>query len=211
MPHETSHSTTIFCQHYTDPACVSGLSHAAYTLVQELNRDLTREVVYLCIGTDRATGDCLGPLVGTRLRYLLPSAHIFGNLEEPLHALNLSDTMQHIYAHYANPLIIAVDAGLGGAEKVGFLSIKRGSLAPGLALKKQLPRVGDIHMVGTVNVSGFCEHLVLQNTRLFLVYKMAEAAARALFLAHHRNSSPSSLSAWSTTFPKESRFSQRYK
>ncbi len=199
MPSGISPSTTIFCQHYTHPTCISGLSHTAYSLVQELNQNLARELVYLCIGTDRATGDCLGPLVGNRLRSLLPSAHIFGSLEEPLHALNLSDTMQHIYSRYTNPLVIAVDACLGGTEKIGFLSIKKGSLAPGLALKKQLPRAGDIHIVGTVNVSGFCEHLVLQNTRLFLVYRMAEATARALFLAHHRHSSASTGCAFNSS------------
>ncbi len=209
MSFDSSKAVTIFSQHYSNPACVTGLSHAAYELVQELNKDLDREIVYLCIGTDRATGDCLGPLVGNRLRTLLPSAHIFGHLEVPLHAVNLAETMQHIYFNYSDPLIIAVDAGLGGSDKVGFLSIKRGSLAPGLALKKQLPRVGDIHIVGTVNVSGFCEHLVLQNTRLFIVYKMAEATARALFLAHQRHSSFSS-SNKSFLLPQETKSAPGY-
>jgi len=199
--------SSIFCQHHSNPACVTGLSSAVWALVQELNRGLKRDVVYLCIGTDRATGDCLGPLVGNRLRTLLPSAHIFGCLEEPLHAVNLEATMHHINQTYADPLIIAVDAGLGASEKVGFLSIKRGSLAPGLALKKQLPRVGDFHIVGTVNVSGFCEHLVLQNTRLFVVYKMAEAVARALFLAHHRYISSISGSTFKVFPQKESQSS----
>jgi len=176
-----------FSRHFTDSACITGLSNAACTMLQNMESASRRELVYLCIGTDRATGDCLGPLVGNRLRLLLPSAHIFGCLEEPLHALNLEPALQSIYRNYPNPLVIAVDAGLGRREKVGFLSIKKGALAPGMALKKQLPRVGDIHLVGTVNVSGFCEHLVLQNTRLFIVHKMAEAAARALFLAHRRH------------------------
>lgn len=189
MSYHDNPSTTIFCQHYSHPECINGLSQAAYNLIRDSNKDLAREIVYLCIGTDRATGDCLGPLVGNRLRSLMPSAHVFGYLEKPLHALNLADTMQDIYSRYINPLVIAVDASLGDCEKVGFLTIKRGPLAPGLALKKHLPRVGDIHIIGTVNVSGFCHHLVLQNTRLFLVYRMAEATARALFLAHHRHSS----------------------
>ncbi len=210
MINDSGNGTAIFCQHFANPACVNGLSHAARTLVQELNGNLARPVVYLCIGTDRATGDCLGPLVGNRLRSLLPTAHIFGNLEEPLHALNLAETMQHIYAHYTNPLVIAVDAGLGRSEKVGFLTIKRGTLSPGLALKKHLPRVGDLHIIGTVNVSGFCEHLVLQNTRLFVVSKMAETAARALFLAHHRYSSSVTGSTFSVLHRKESISSPGY-
>ncbi len=194
----------IFSQHFAHPSCASGLSSAVYKLLNEVlqtslnlpersktNRSLEEgplpDIIYLCIGTDRATGDCLGPLVGNKLSLLLPTLHIFGTLEQPLHALNLEATLQSIYQSYCHPLLIAIDAGLGRADRVGFLSIRKGPLSPGLALKKQLPPVGDIHIVGTVNVSGFCEHLILQNTRLFIVNKMAETIARALFLAHHRH------------------------
>ena len=40
-------------------------------------------LVIVCIGTDRATGDCLGPLVG---QALLPSPQysVFGTLKEPI-------------------------------------------------------------------------------------------------------------------------------
>ncbi|MGI6422154.1 MAG: spore protease YyaC [Syntrophomonadaceae bacterium] len=176
----------IFSQHFTNPNCVSGMSNAAVKLLQDLSNPSRRDLVYLCIGTDRATGDCLGPLVGNKLSTLLPSAHVYGTLEQPLHALNLESTLQSIDRNYAYPLLIAIDAGLGQADRVGFLTIRKGSLSPGLALNKKLPPVGDIHIIGTVNVSGFCEHLILQNTRLFIVYKMAEILARALFLAHHR-------------------------
>lgn len=200
MPNHSNKSSNVFSQHFTNPNCVNGLSNAAYQLLQELvpasslspakhdcgpEGDSPRDLVYLCIGTDRATGDCLGPLVGNKLSLLLPSAHVFGTLEQPLHALNLEATLQSIYRSYYHPLLIAIDAGLGKSDRVGFLTMRRGSLCPGLALRKQLPAVGDIHIVGTVNVSGFSEHLILQNTRLFIVYKMAEAIARALFLAHH--------------------------
>ncbi|NLO22156.1 MAG: spore protease YyaC [Syntrophomonadaceae bacterium] len=187
MQNHSNQSSNVFSQHFTNPSCVSGLSNAAYKLLQELAQTSRRDLVYLCIGTDRATGDCLGPLAGNKLSLLLPSAHIFGTLEQPLHALNLESTLDSIYRSYSHPLLIAIDAGLGKSDRVGFLTMSRGSLSPGLALKKQLPPVGDINIVGTVNVSGFSEHLILQNTRLFIVYKMAEAAARALFSAHHRH------------------------
>jgi putative sporulation protein YyaC len=68
-----------------------------------------------------------------------------------------------------DPFIIAVDACLGNAERVGFINIKPGGLLPGSALQKSLPYVGDFHISGVVNVAGCFDHLVLQNTRLFLV------------------------------------------
>ena len=65
-------------------------------------------LVIVCIGTDRATGDCLGPLVG---QALLPSPQysVFGTLKEPIHAKNLNQTFKEIYSVCQNPFIIAVD------------------------------------------------------------------------------------------------------
>lgn len=172
--------------HYEDPLCPSKLQEAVFTFLQELNADKSRDVVYICIGTDRATGDCLGPLVGSRLKLLLPSAFVFGTLETPTHATNLVSIMETISCHHYNPLLIAVDACLGNVDRIGFINARPGSLKPGTALKKQLPAVGDFHLSGVVNAGGILEHLVLQNTRLFTVYRMAEIIAKGLTLAHLR-------------------------
>jgi len=43
-----------------------------------------------------------------------------------------------------------------------------------------LPPIGDAYVTGVVNVGGFMEYLVLQNTRLSLVIKMADAIARGV-------------------------------
>ena len=43
--------------------------------------------------------------------------------------------------------------------------------------------MGDFHISAVVNVGGFFEHMVLQNTRLFIVYKMADIIAKGLYLA----------------------------
>lgn len=152
----------------------------------EMNNDHIRDIVYLCIGTDRATGDCLGPLVGTRFKSLSPYAHIYGTLESPTHATNLSDTLVAINNSFNNPLIIAIDACLGNADRIGFINVKRGTLKPGTALKKVLPEVGDFHVSAIVNVAGFLEHMVLQNTRLHIVYRMSDIIAKSLYLANYR-------------------------
>jgi len=46
-----------------------------------------------------------------------------------------------------------------------------------------LPPVGDMHITGIVNVGGFMEYFVLQNTRLSLVMKMSHIIAEAIFLS----------------------------
>ncbi|MCX7779398.1 MAG: spore protease YyaC [Negativicutes bacterium] len=139
-----------------------------------------REIIILCIGTDRSTGDSLGPLTGTKLQTLVAYPHILGTLDDPVHATNLPATLDRIRENYHNPFIVAVDACLGRMENIGYVSIGRGSLKPGAAVNKDLPPVGDIYITGIVNVGGFMEHLVLQSTRLNLVMRMAETIAQGL-------------------------------
>ncbi len=170
--------------HYEEPTCLNRLENGIYKLMKDMNSSFNRDIVYLCIGTDRATGDCLGPLVGTRLQAMMPAINLFGTLETPSHAANLEGVLEEIALQYKNPLVIAVDASLGNADRIGYINIKPGGLKPGTALKKMLPEVGDFHISAVVNVGGFLEQMVLQNTRLYVVYKMADLIARSLYLSH---------------------------
>ncbi|MGI6119626.1 MAG: spore protease YyaC [Desulfosporosinus sp.] len=131
--------------------------------------------VILCIGTDRSTGDALGPLIGTHLSRLnLPKLNVFGTLDKPVHATNLLDNMELISQAFINPFIIAIDACLGRIDSIGYITLADGPLKPGAGVRKQLPEVGEAHITGIVNVGGFMEYVVLQNTRLNLVWRMSE-------------------------------------
>lgn len=137
--------------------------------------------VLLCIGTDRSTGDCLGPLVGSKIGLLKQEFfEVYGTLDNPVHASNLKETLEKIYGKYKNPLIIAVDACLGKVENVGCINLGDGSLNPGAGVNKNLPPVGQIHITGIVNVGGFMEYIVLQNTRLNVVMRLADVIANGL-------------------------------
>lgn len=139
-----------------------------------------KNIVILCIGTDRSTGDALGPLTGSKLKTLHMHPYVYGTLDHPVHAANLPDTIASIAGAVADPYVIAIDACLGKIENVGCLSLGQGSLKPGAAVNKNLPPVGDAYITGIVNVGGFMEHLVLQTTRLNLVVKMADLIAHGL-------------------------------
>jgi len=170
--------------HFEDPDCFSRIERLVYSHFINMNPGFERDIVYLCIGTDRATGDCLGPIVGTRLKTMFARSNVYGTLESPAHAANLQQFREEIALKYVNPLIVAIDASLGNSKRIGYINVKAGGLKPGTALNKDLPEVGDFHVSGVVNVAGFLEQMVLQNTRLFLVYRMAEIISRSLHLAH---------------------------
>lgn len=133
------------------------------------------ELVIVCIGTDRATGDSLGPLVGYKLQDLpYEKVYLYGTLDKPVHAKNLEENLAHIFKSHPNALTIAIDACLGASENVGCLTLGEGAIKPGAGVKKELPPVGHIHITGIVNFSSLVNMVVLQNTRLSLVMKMAD-------------------------------------
>ena len=60
-----------------------------------------RELVFLCIGSDRITGDSLGPLIGYQLSpYCSRIFHVYGTLDDPVHALNLPDRISYIHSRH---------------------------------------------------------------------------------------------------------------
>ncbi len=142
----------------------------------------SRPIVIVCIGTDRSTGDSLGPLIGTFLEEKgISPIHVYGTLANPVHAVNLADKLKEIQDTHFNPFIIGIDACLGRMKSVGHIQVGTGPVKPGAGVNKDLPEVGDIHITGIVNVSGFMEFFVLQNTRLNLVLNMAKTIANGLY------------------------------
>lgn len=142
-----------------------------------------QELIILCIGTDRSTGDSLGPLVGYKLAPYIGSykgVHLMGTLNDPVHAKNLDEKIDEINTHYEKALVIAVDASLGNMDKIGYVNIRNGPLKPGLGVNKDLPTIGHISITGVVNIKGMMEYMVLQNTRLSLVMNMADVIAKSL-------------------------------
>jgi putative sporulation protein YyaC len=149
-----------------------------------------RPIVVMCIGTDRSTGDSLGPLVGDMLvKWRLNGIHVYGTLDNPVHARNLKETLVNALALHPGAYLVAVDASLGVLDHVGCITVGKGPIKPGAGLKKELPAVGDMHITGVVNTGGFMDFLVLQSTRLSVVMRMADIIARGLHLAFNDYSS----------------------
>ncbi|XXM72196.1 spore protease YyaC [Lysinibacillus sphaericus] len=171
-----------FRVYHQDEHAARDLSVQLASILPTLYR--TRPIVFVCIGTDRSTGDSLGPLAGTLLSEQgMGIFHVYGTLDDPIHAVNLEEKLREIKSKYVNPFIIGIDACLGRLKSVGAIQLCDGPLKPGAGVNKELPEVGNVHLTGIVNVSGFMEFFVLQNTRLNLVMKMAKTMVEAIVLA----------------------------
>lgn len=161
---------------YYDRVCLGYQSFGeSLRLLTEKSCRPGRPLLVVCIGSDRITGDCLGPLVGHKLSRILPHPErIYGTLQSPVHAQNLCHTVRQIHAIYESPFLIAVDAALGLSSHVGCITLCDGPLRPGEGVKKRLPALGEISITGIVNSNSENNSQILQNTRLHLVEELAD-------------------------------------
>lgn len=151
------------------------LGRTLYDLIIKHVLSFNRTIVFLCIGSDRATGDCLGPIIGYKLSKLRQqNFYVYGTLEDPVHAKNLKDTIAMIYQKHEDAFVIAIDASLGKSDHIGYITLGEGPLKPGAGVAKDLPAVGDLFITGIVNFSGLLDHMLLQTTRLNVVMSLAD-------------------------------------
>ena len=152
-------------------------------ILEEMQKKGKTEVLFLCIGTDRSTGDSLGPLIGYKLKERgMKNARVLGTLEEPVHAMNLPLCMEQLRERCPDALVVAVDASVGSAEHVGYVTLGQGPLKPGLGVSKDLDAVGDLFITGIVGSVRNGDPLMLQSVRLSVVMRLADCISRSICL-----------------------------
>lgn len=114
------------------------------------SRRRKQEIVILCIGTPLLFADSLGPLTGSLLRQSLAhdrnqsgNTHVlwvYGTMSDPVHALNYEEKLRIIRRRHRHAFIIAIDASLGDASRVGLLTLQKGKLYPGSGIPRKDPR-----------------------------------------------------------------------
>ncbi|MEK4512729.1 spore protease YyaC [Paenibacillus anaericanus] len=140
-----------------------------------LNRHGKQDITFLCIGTDRSTGDALGPLVGSRLEEC-GWGSVIGSLRQPCDANNLEVRLAEIPK---GNIIVAMDACLGSTASVGCYLVSGKPLLPAQSVRGDLPAVGHYSIAGVVNLKGPKPYSTLQMTSLYSVMLMADEIVRA--------------------------------
>ncbi len=156
-------------------------SSSAVSIAKLIKSDTLPPVV-ICIGTDRVTGDALGPMVGEILtRELNAPFCVYGTLGYPITALNLTKTLKFIRDRHPLNTLIAVDSSLGECENIGKISVRRGGIKPGLGSGKTLPVTGDVSVTATVADLKVPDSI--RDVRIGLIYPLARQLARDIFAA----------------------------
>lgn len=134
------------------------------------------DIAFVCIGTDRSSGDCLGPVTGTLLKQR-GYARVIGTLDDPCDA----DTLRDKLAALAGcALSIAIDACLGAEASVGSFLVGDRPLAPGQSVRCDLPSAGDYSIAAVVNRSGYKNYWSLQTASLALVLRMSDEIVQSV-------------------------------
>lgn len=136
--------------------------------------------IIICIGSDLVLGDSLGPLVGTFLKQKHLNAYLYGTLNTPITAKEISYAQTHLKEMHPLSKIIAIDAAVGCETDLGLIKIFNKGLKPGLGVNKSLGTIGDVSIMGIVATKSIQNYNLYNLTRLNLVYKMAERIASGI-------------------------------
>lgn len=144
--------------------------------------NLNKPPVLVCVGSDLAIGDSLGPIAGSMLRYKTQGlgVYIYGTLEAPITAKEMKYLRAFLRDTHAGSQVIAVDAAVGAEGDIGLVKLSDAPLFPGAGANKKLGAIGDISVMGVVAEKSLANYGLLNTTRLNLVYSMAEVISDAL-------------------------------
>lgn len=142
----------------------------------------TEPPVIVCIGSDLAVGDSLGPVTGTMLKRKMKfnQTYVYGTLKNPITAKEVKYLNKFLSETHPNSKIIAIDAAVGDDSEVGLISVSDAPLKPGAGAKKRLGKIGDVSILGIVARKSAFSYTSLNLTRFNMIYCMSEIISEAL-------------------------------
>lgn len=149
--------------------------------LKRLLGELQDPPVILCVGSDLAVGDSLGPVTGTLIRREEGfGGYLYGTLATPVTAKEVKYLQSFLTDTHPRSKVIAVDAAVGEPSEIGLIKVSDRPLSPGAGANKRLQSVGDVSVLGILaKKSAFC-YAQLDLVRLNTVYAMAEAIAEGI-------------------------------
>lgn len=164
---------------------VNDFSNTIYNLKSDIQFS---DYIFLCVGSDKITGDSFGPIVGSNLEKSFKNFYnnikVVGTLENPISGINLENAVKKIYNTYERPCIIAVDAALSKKEDIGKIVVSNSKMRFGKGTNKKIMQIGDISIKGVVAKDckipkyNFNE---LQTTSLNIVLKLANITSDGIY------------------------------
>ena len=112
---------------------------------------MNKQIVFLCVGTSKITGDSLAPKIGDKLQSSNLPCYVYGTTNNNVTRKNLDNYLDFISKVHQNYILITIDAGLSKTIPVGTVKVSKGGITPGGALFPKSKKIGDIGILGVVN------------------------------------------------------------
>ncbi len=144
------------------------------------------KLIFLCIGTDRITGDSFGPLVGYKLKNLFygnENIQVVGDLENTINLSNIEKIIENIYSKYEIPFLIAIDAAISNKTEIGRIVVSNSKMNIAGSFTNRKILVGDISIKGVVSKdlkNLGCNFRLLRKVPLSLIMNMADCVAQGI-------------------------------
>lgn len=128
--------------------------------VQDLQRQIYMymyqkfsHIVILCIGTNKLIGDCVGPMVGEKLkeRIYCKEVVIYGDMKETVNFKNAKQVIESILKRYEKPFIITIDSALGKENMIRKIAVSAGWIQIGNATGRCVCYYSHMNIKGIVD------------------------------------------------------------
>lgn len=107
-----------------------------------------KEILFVCIGTNRILGDSIGPLVGSYLKEKIGKNQVIGDINNNI--CSKKDLINY-YPIIKNKFIIAIDSAISNKELAGNIFVSNTPIIMGLGVNKNKGVIGDISIKASIS------------------------------------------------------------
>ena len=121
------------------------------TFVKNLRRKINvhkRDIIFICIGTNKVIGDSLGPQVGEILKENLSNNIVIGNMNKTI--CRKTDLIAYD-SIIRNKFVIAIDSAFSFPGLIGEIFITESPIFMGMAFDNNQGSIGNIAIKGVVS------------------------------------------------------------
>jgi len=144
------------------------------------------KIIFFCVGSDKWTIDCFGPIIGTILKekYKLQSL-IFGELNNCLTKSNYIQYYEALRIKFPEYKIVVIDTAFCDYDNINIVRFSKGGLAVGSAFSKCDIKIGDYYITANIGIMPYTSKDRLSMPALGKVYYFAEKVSKAIAYAFY--------------------------
>lgn len=128
-----------------------------------------KDIIFVCIGTDNHVWDSLGPIVGSMIKEKITNIKSYGDLNNPVTAINVDNIKETLDMYYPIATIIVIDIAVSNKFNLNkSIYIKKGGVKPGLGVG-----VENLKIIGDYSILYYVFEEDMNNKRIRLPFNGA--------------------------------------